>query len=393
MNSISGKLQAYPHLTFSRQWKLSARASYALGECDAIVRSISQSPLLPHFRNELHLLSLRKGAQATTAIEGNTLSEVEIEAILNGRGNATEKEYQQREVQNVLDAFNTLLQEVIVEHRTPLITPELLLRFHEMIGRELGHHFAATPGKFARSTRVVGPYKAPSHSDVPELVSRLSTWLRDEFHYPNQTLGDAIVQAIVTHVYIEWIHPFDDGNGRTGRLVEFYILLRAGLPSIASHLLANHYNETRSEYYRQLQTCRLEQDLSGFIEYAILGLRSGLQRTLETVQRNALEQMWRVLVYDTFKSRPIKNRGVFKRQREVALELPLDRPIRFEEVASLSEELTVAYRGSTLRTVLRDLAVLESMQLLVREPGLVRANRERLEQTIPNKLKKALRAT
>lgn len=380
----------YPHLCFAKRWQVTESATYALGECDAIVRSISQSPLLPKFRADLHFLSLKKGAQATTAIEGNTLSEAEVEALASGGSIGAEKEYQQREVQNVLAAFNTLLDEVVHNQKVSLITPELLLRFHEMIGRELGEHFNATPGTFARSTRVVGPYKAPSHEHVRELIENLCSWLRSEFHYPEQKFSEAIVQAIVTHVYIEWIHPFDDGNGRTGRLVEFYILLRAGLPSIASHLLANHYNETRSEYYRQLQSCRLKGNLSAFIEYAVRGLRDGLTKTLQTVQQNALEQMWRVLVYDSFALRPIKQRGVFKRQRSVALALPLDRPIRFEEVAALSPEIAELYRGATTRTVLRDLSVLETMELVFREPGLVRANRSLLETTIPNKLNKAL---
>ncbi|MSR36778.1 MAG: Fic family protein, partial [Gemmatimonadetes bacterium] len=228
-------------------------------------------------------------------------------------------------------------------------------------------------------------------ADVPALVQSLCGWLRDEFRYSEQRFGDAIIQAIVTHVYIEWIHPFDDGNGRTGRLVEFYILLRAGLPSIASNLLANHYNQARSEYYRQLHVAKQQRDLTGFIEFAVGGLRDGLRATLNTVQQNALEQMWRVLVYDTFGERTIKNRAVFRRQMAVALALPLDRPIRFDEVSDLSDELDTAYSEASQRTVLRDLAELERLNLLIREPGLVRANRSLLDGAIPRKLRRALR--
>lgn len=381
----------YPHLLFEKRWLLSPSAEYAIGQCDAIVESISQSPLLPRFREQLHQLSLRKGAQATTAIEGNTLSDEDVARLVAGDTLPYPAEYQHREVQNVLDAFNTLLKEVVREGTVSLISPELLLRLHAMIGRELGAHFSAVPGAFASAQRIVGPYRAPAPSDVPALIAKLCPWLRREFHYPEQKFSDAVVQAIVTHVYVEWIHPFDDGNGRTGRLVEFYILLRAGLPTIASHLLANHYNETRSEYYRQLQAGRLKGDLSEFIEYAVAGLRDGLRKTLATVQQNSLEQMWRVLVYDTFGQRPIKNKAVFTRQREIALSLPLDRSIRFEEVPALSDSLRKKFADSGVRTILRDLSELERMHLILREPGLVRANRALLEDTIPNKLKSALR--
>ena len=76
-----------------------------------------------------------------------------------------------------------------------------------------------------------------------------------------------------THVYIAMIHSFGDGNGRTVRLIEFYILLRAGLPDIASHILSNHYNDTRQEYYRQIDLCIRERDLSGFVRYVVQGFR------------------------------------------------------------------------------------------------------------------------
>jgi Fic family protein len=61
----------------------------------------------------------------------------------------------------------------------------------------------------------------------------------------------ALMKAILTHLYIAWIHPFGDGNGRTARLAELQILLAAGMPMPASHLLSNHYNTTRTDLYRQ----------------------------------------------------------------------------------------------------------------------------------------------
>ena len=372
----------YPHLPFGRQWQISPGLEYVLGQCDSIVEAISQAPLLPRFRQELHFLSLQKGAQATTAIEGNTLSDEEIERVSKGEALPPSREYQQREVQNILAAFNSLLAEAVEQNRIERISPELLLRFHAMIGKDLGEHFTAIPGRFARSQRIIGPYRAPLPEDVPALVGRLCEWLLEEFHFPRQRFSDAIIQAIVTHVYIEWIHPFDDGNGRTGRLVEFYILLRAGLPSIASHLLANHYNETRPEYYRQLELGRQEHDLSAFLNYAVIGLRDGLLKTLRAVQQNALEQMWRVLVYDVFGERTTERREAFKRRRNVALALPLDRPIAFPEVAFLSEDLKKAYADSGPRTLLRDLAELARLGLIIREPGLIRANRILLDGTI-----------
>jgi len=131
-----------------------------------------------------------------------------------------------------------------------------------------------------------------------------------------------------------------------------------------------------------LELGRQEHDLSAFLNYAVIGLRDGLLKTLRAVQQNALEQMWRVLVYDVFGERTTERREVFKRRRNVALALPLDRPIAFPEVAFLSEDLKKAYADSGPRTLLRDLAELARLGLIIREPGLIRANRILLDGTI-----------
>jgi Fic family protein len=375
-------LMRYPHIRFSQRWTVTPNLGYLLGKAEAIVEAISGLPILPAFRRDLQLLSLAKGAQATAAIEGNTLSEDEVRRIEAGEELPPSKEYEQREVQNILQAFNTLLSEMLGTEHPELISPDLLKRFHEMIGRDLGERFAAIPGQFAKSQRVVGPYRAPAPDDIEPLVSGLCEWLPREFHFPTQRFTDAVIQSIVTHVYIEWIHPFDDGNGRTGRLVEFYILLRAGLPSIASHLLANHYNLTRADYYRNIQIAKQTNDLTAFLEYAVGGLVDGLLKTLQSIHKNAMEQMWRVLVYDKFGARKAERRDAFRRRRSLALALPLDRPIAFDDAPRLSDELRAAYQGLSSRTILRDIGELLKLELVVREPGLIRANRSLLDNTL-----------
>jgi Fic family protein len=95
----------------------------------------------------------------------------------------------------------------------------------------------------------------------------------------------AILKAVVAHLYLAWIHPFGDGNGRTARLVEFQILLSSGVPSPAAHLLSNHYNQTRSEYYRQLdRASKSGGELAPFIEYGARGFVAGLPLPLGSAQ-------------------------------------------------------------------------------------------------------------
>ena len=65
----------------------------------------------------------------------------------------------------------------------------------------------------------------------------LEEWLADEVWKPEFGAPFAIplLRAIVAHLYIAWIHPFGDGNGRTARLVEADLLARFGVPEISCH--------------------------------------------------------------------------------------------------------------------------------------------------------------
>lgn len=356
---------AYPHMRFERHWTLTPEVMYELGQCDGIIDAISRSPLLPEYHEHLLEVSLTKGAQATTAIEGNTLSLEEVRKVYKNQSLPPSKEYQETEVRNILEGFNLILQEAVVHGKEDPITPEMLMRFHRIIGKDLGEHFHAVPGQFASSQRVVGPYRAPDPEDVPDLVGRLCGWLREEFRYGRgQTLAQAVVQAIVAHVYIEWIHPFDDGNGRTGRMVEFYVLVRAGGPDIASHLLSNHYNETRPQYYRLLHQANEERDLTCFLEYAVTGFRDGLKETLQRVQANLFRMSWLKLIHDRFAARRMTNRNTFSRQRALVLELP-PRPIALHEVPGISPAIGALYEPLSGRTMQRDFEALKEMGLVV----------------------------
>jgi Fic family protein len=375
-------LRDYPHLRFRKIWEISTKSWLLLGQCEAYVKAITKSAILPEDHGRLLRVSLIKGALATTAIEGNTLTEGEVKEILQGKHLPPSREYQEIEVNNVIDAFNNLLQIVVDDNKDALITTQLLKDFHKMIGQGLGEHFDAIPGRFRTDNRVVGSYRAPDPQYVEQLMKGFSDWLLAEFHYTKgQRFIDVIIQAIVAHVFLEWIHPFGDGNGRTGRLLEFYLLLRGGNPDIASHILSNHYNETRAEYYRQLNSARQTASLTQFIEYALLGLRDGLVQTLEVVQESQFKIAWDRFVYDAFEKTRMKNRFVFKRRRKLMLSFPLNRVVRQSELPTLTVEIARLYGGLSERTIIRDIAEVLKMNLLIRKDGGLMANSKSLMLT------------
>jgi Fic family protein len=379
-------MNRYKHISFQKEWEIDTECAYMLGECDAYVKALSDVPLKPEYRDKLLRVSLIKGAQATTAIEGNTLSQEEIEKLEEGWRLPPSKEYLEIEVKNILEAFNSLLPEIVLEGKVRIVTPELIREFHQMIGKNLGEHFDAIPGRFRDDNRVVGQYLAPDYKFVPELVNRLCIWLRREFHYNDgQNFSTSVIQAIITHVYIEWIHPFGDGNGRTGRLLEFYILLRSGLPSIVSHILSNFYNQTRPEYYRQLDQARKKRSLTGFIKYAVQGFRDGLKENLSVIQEGQFSIFWHYHIYETFADIKYTKKTAFKRKRELILEMPINQEFDVDQIVELTPGVAKKYATVNRATVLRDLKELQQLNLLIKVGRKYKANNRILKALMPSK--------
>lgn len=383
-NSVKNTLE---HITFKQSWTLGEKSANLLGQCFAYVKTIIDIPIRPDYHQKLLAVSLNKGALATTAIEGNTLTADDLALIQKGKDLEPSRKYQQREVENVLNAFNAILNELVHEKNAGIISPELIKRFNEMIGRDIGEAFGGNPGHFRRRNVIVGVvYRPPSFEQVDELIRKLCNWLIRQFHYrQEQNFDEAVIEAIVAHVYIAWIHPFEDGNGRTARLLEFYLLLRAGIPSIASHILSNHYNDTRTQYYRQLQDATESGDLSAFIQYALEGFRDGLRQIIMTIHREQVELTWDNYVHDVIEKMQGKSRKTLRRFRQLAYHIPADRFYSPEEIRILSTRIAEEYRKLNIITLRRDLDLLSENKILITEKGKYRANHELLVRFLPEK--------
>lgn len=384
--------RTYKNLVFAKRWTVEPGISYLLGRIEATCESLCETPLQPDVHKSLLQIELKKGAQATTAIEGNTLSDEEIQAVVDGQKLPQSKQYMGQEVKNVIDAMNALLTDVASDGKTQLISTELLQRLHWMVAKELGDHIEAQPGQLATKQRVVGLYRCPDPADVPELLVRFSEWMKREFGFASnrQTFPEAVIQAIVAHLYLEWIHPFDDGNGRVGRLLEFYLLLRAGLPDIASTILTDYYNQTRPEYYRQIDKAGRSGDLTEFLSYALQGFADGLKEKQATVLDAQFKVAWQSLIFERFAAVKITQKEVFTRRRALALAMPIDHALTSEEVAVVTPSLARKYRGLSNRTVLRDISALLELGLIrqVDGPRYITSS-ELLRRHMPRRLKSA----
>lgn len=369
--------------------KAGAELWLLLGEAASKCEHISRVPLRPATAQALHQLYLAKGAAATTAIEGNTLSEEEVLKAVEGKLVVPpSKQYLKQEVENIIAACNGISKQ-LAEGTLPQLSAQLLCDYNRQVLEKLPMRDDIEPGELRTHSVVVGKvYRGAPAEDCPYLIDRLSKWLNGpDFRAPdNSPIGTdtvyAILRSVVAHLYLAWIHPFGDGNGRTARLLEFHILLSAGVPSPAAHLFSNHYNQTRAEYYRQLDyASKSGGEIAPFLGYAVRGFVDGLREQLEKIWTQQWDVVWRNFVHERFQSR---NSRSDTRQRHLALDLgDGEEWTEIGKIPELTPRLAKAYAGKTSKTVQRDLNALVEMGLILRDGRKVRARCELILAFLP----------
>lgn len=363
------------------------RLGQALAKCD----HISYVALPAGFALQLHQLYMVKGALSSVQIEGNSLSEEQAHAHMEGNLHLPEsQEYQQKEFDNVVAACEMVAHEVYADADLRLTTARIL-QFNRMVLDGLPLEDGVIPGQTRFKDVVVGSvYKGAPAADCEHLLDQLCGWLESLLEDaaaagPEWRRAVGIIRAILAHLYLEWIHPFGDGNGRTGRLIEFQLLLAAGLPTPACHLLSNYYMKTRGRYYQVLrETSQAEPyPVWRFVSYALQGLAEELHDTIDSIQRHQMGLVWLTLVGQTYLG---KTAETTHRRQQLLLGLPGEGPEDFTPISGLTRlntELAALYAVKTTKTLTRDVNALEQAGLIVRNGKAIRPNYEQLHAFLP----------
>lgn len=128
----------YPHLEFCRCWTLTSQSLLNLGRCETYIKCFGELPIDPTVQTELRRVSLERGALATTAIEGNTLTVDELREMLAGKKLPESRAYQAQEVRNALDLMNQLWQDVVLAGKRQLLSVATICEFNRQVGKDLG---------------------------------------------------------------------------------------------------------------------------------------------------------------------------------------------------------------------------------------------------------------
>ncbi|AXH48366.1 nucleotidyl transferase [Gordonia phage Floral] len=378
----------YPYISFTFTTKnIPPDMWLALGEAMSKCQHLAGVPLKPKRADDMSAIYLARGIQATTAIEGNTLTDEEVKQIV-AKGSAhvgKSREYLEREVQNVLGAIRDIDAALRAGEKLP-ITRERLEALNFQILDGIPDKPEVVPGMVRQHNVGAGTYRAPQWQEVPGLLDEFVRWINElrtsvtPESDPAQRFMTALISAILAHLYIAWIHPFGNGNGRLARLIEVQILSESGVvPLVATNLLSDFYNKTRDAYYLALDAA--QRDVVNFIRYALEGFLDEVRAQIEEVKAENIQIHWESYVYETFRGQPSTETRT--RQRELALSMPDGQWLTARQITELTTRLAGLYAKVGPRTPTRDLNDLNKMGLVDRDRRHYRARRAVIRAFIP----------
>ena len=238
---------------------------YLLEEINTKVFSFTlskkQLEILNNYNKKIKIIHLNKDqweaftedfVYNTNAIEGSTVTEEEVSEILHKKKSENAEEIETRGVAKAVEYIRKTKEDLSLD---------MLLKLHNFCFKG-SKHFA---GEFRKNVNVVVRNSMGHilHAGVPK--EELSEYLEDfiEWYKENKKTFKPLVLASILHNQFEHIHPFQDGNGRVGRLLLNFILLKNNYPPI------NIMLEDRQEYYKTLQKYSKEDDLKPTLKFLI----------------------------------------------------------------------------------------------------------------------------
>jgi Fic family protein len=232
--------------------------SEKIGEANALYLSKPS----PQLRKQNQI----KTIQSSLQIEGNTLSEEQITAILeNKRVIGPEKDI--LEVRNAIAVYENI-------NALKMSSEKTFMSAHKTLMTGLMDN----PGKYR--TRGVGVVKGSQVAHLAPPAENVPGLMKDLFRYLKEDNELDLIKSCVFHYELEFIHPFLDGNGRMGRLWQA-VILKEKYPVFESLPFETLIRETQNEYYQALA----ESDKSGkstvFIEYMLQIIDQGLNNLLK----------------------------------------------------------------------------------------------------------------
>jgi len=254
------------------RYVLSPAVVRSLLEVEAARAIVDHTPVPPGTAEELRRQARLRSTHFSTRIEGNRLTLAEAEAVI--QGDRARFHGRERDVHEVRNYWQALLRVEEWAARKAPLTEDLIRRLHGLIER--GQRARPTPYRDGQnvirdSESGALVYLPPEAGDVPSLMAALVDWVREA---EAEGLPVPVIAGLAHYQFVT-IHPYYDGNGRTGRLLATFLLHRGGYGLQGFFSLEEHHARDLAAYYNSLATHphhnyyegRDEADLTPWLEY------------------------------------------------------------------------------------------------------------------------------
>ena len=348
-------------------------------QADALASVIRGVPITPSAQRRLDRLNIIRAVRGTIGIEGTEFSEAEVDEILTTPpSEMTLSQTRRREEQEARNAEALMLDVAKRLQRYPHypLTEQLIREFHAILTQGINYQHNE-PGRYRNHRVTVGRYvPPPTGDDVRRLMREFIEW----FNTGERRHWNPIVRAIAAHFYVVSIHPFGDGNGRTSRAVESYLLYQAGVNARGFYSLANYYYEHRAEYVRHLGRVQfgITDDLTPFILFAL----RGLVEELRSVHREIFAEVRLTAFRDYARQTLSEGDSLGERGERVfnfIVALGAQR-VAMADLRNQRHPVARFYRNLSNRTMTRDIRFLEDLGLVKVEDNHLRANLEVMDR-------------
>lgn len=341
----------------------------------------NKMPMLPQVIDQMQDKVMASSIYSTNTIEGGQFTEQETEYILK-QDPASVQKTEERRLTNLKEAI-----EWVKTRSNKKLTPTTgqplsladVFKLHQLVSRNIDEKHNP-PGQLRNnqpSQKTIvgndshgGTYRPPKCLDDIEYL--LQAWI-EWLNHPAIISLPASIRATLAHYYFELIHPFWDGNGRTGRLIEMLILEQSGY-RFSSSAIWRHYQENIHSYFALFNECRKAADKKlpdpnqSFVHFSVYGLFDTIENLHD--QSNLLIHF---LLYQTSLNDARFSKALSERQFNlinIYMLLLSTNKQALSATALYRQPTTQAlYHGVTERTYYRDVQKLTALEFINEQDG------------------------
>ncbi|RYY78521.1 MAG: Fic family protein [Moraxellaceae bacterium] len=345
-------------------------------------RRFNKMPGLPRIIDQMQDKVLASSIYSTNTIEGGEFTEEETEKILKTDPKLIQKT-EERRLTNLKQAIDWVKQQSSQEFQPDRGQPLSMLQvltLHGLVSQNLDEK-ANPPQQFRNnqpSQKTIvgnsdhgGTYRPPKClEDIEYLMTAWLEWL----NCPVLLSQPALIRASLAHYYFELIHPFWDGNGRTGRLIEMLILEQSGY-RFSSSAVWKHYQENIHEYFVLFNRCRrMAERKEAFAHQEFVSFMTcGMLDTVNNLHDQG-NDLIRFLLYKNALNEA-RNTGLLSDRQYHLIELYMVEPALLSPRELYKKPVIQAlFRDKTERTYFRDIEKVIKSGFLGEHDGKLFAN-------------------